>query len=756
MATSLIFQITDAGVRAATSANAGGPKINLTSFQVGSAYGYVPSHTDTALHGTALYEGLLTNYQEVDVDTVAYTLAMDQTVGTFNFGEIGIFTDTGVLFALATLQQLQEKVQATSTNPGNFVSFQSKLVLSNLAPAITFTQVTSTSAQLLEIPAPDGLSHPSVPANPNVYSIQGGDDQGNPIVAVRETTAGLWSFSTHPIAVFSGAIDSASSVTSAGCSTVVASAFSFATNRYILQFTSGVNKGVARYVSAIANGSMSFAALATAPSTGDTFEIYESTAFRTSLTTYATDSGVANSYVLSSLPAVAAANGMVLSFIAKQSNTGPSTATVGNVQYPLVGMGGALQGGEIVSGFRQHIVFDNGTCYLLSSESGAMSVGAASGTRQAVQLGQLQNASLNVYFNGVTGTTLTTSGAAAINGLLTSTAGLSLQNGTGVAVLQPDANTNNLRVRVGALGSYKYAVLDASANLTLGGALTATGNVLGANATATTHAVMLGQLQNASLAVSLQSATVAGTLSASLLQVSTNAVINGTVTAANATQDSQAAMLGQVKARIQALLPIGHLLATASPNTPPNYLPCDGAAYSRTVYAQLFAQIGTIWGAGDGSTTFNVPDFRRRVMMGSGGVQGSAQAPGTTVGSYGGEETHVLTTAEMPQHAHPITDTGHAHPTNDPTHAHAFPGDDQLVFASGYFGWTDRELGNFPYDAKSNYGGNAHIYLTTNSSTGVTVASASTGINGTNNTGGNGAHNNVQPAATVSIFIKYQ
>ena len=81
----------------------------------------------------------------------------------------------------------------------------------------------------------------------------------------------------------------------------------------------------------------------------------------------------------------------------------------------------------------------------------------------------------------------------------------------------------------------------------------------------------------------------------------------------------------------------GTILPFGSGTVPSGYLTCDGAAVSRTTYADLFAVIGTNFGVGDDSTTFNVPDLERRVAVGSGGT--GTDDLGATVGSTGGSET---------------------------------------------------------------------------------------------------------------------
>lgn len=77
---------------------------------------------------------------------------------------------------------------------------------------------------------------------------------------------------------------------------------------------------------------------------------------------------------------------------------------------------------------------------------------------------------------------------------------------------------------------------------------------------------------------------------------------------------------------------------------PDGWLLCNGQAVSRATYANLFAAIGTIYGVGDGATTFNLPNAQGRVLMGATGTYG--------VGTTGGEETHTLTETEMPSHTH--------------------------------------------------------------------------------------------------------
>lgn len=84
---------------------------------------------------------------------------------------------------------------------------------------------------------------------------------------------------------------------------------------------------------------------------------------------------------------------------------------------------------------------------------------------------------------------------------------------------------------------------------------------------------------------------------------------------------------------------------------PSGFLICDGSAISRSTYADLFSAIGTTYGSGDGSTTFNLPDMSGRVPIGV--------SLDIALGDIGGEETHTLLTNELPSHSHGIPSHGH-------------------------------------------------------------------------------------------------
>lgn len=100
-----------------------------------------------------------------------------------------------------------------------------------------------------------------------------------------------------------------------------------------------------------------------------------------------------------------------------------------------------------------------------------------------------------------------------------------------------------------------------------------------------------------------------------------------------------------------ANVPIGTILEYPSTTIPEGYMICDGSAISRTTYEKLFELIGTSYGEGDGSTTFNIPNMKGKVSVG----YNDNETEFNSLGKTGGEKTHTLTISEMPSHAHNVT-----------------------------------------------------------------------------------------------------
>lgn len=95
-------------------------------------------------------------------------------------------------------------------------------------------------------------------------------------------------------------------------------------------------------------------------------------------------------------------------------------------------------------------------------------------------------------------------------------------------------------------------------------------------------------------------------------------------------------------------MPAGAIIPYAGANPPVGWRLCDGITVSRTTYSSLFQAIGTTYGAGDGTTTFNLPDLRGRTLVGL----DSRQIEFDVLGEQGGEKTHTLLPSEMPTHTH--------------------------------------------------------------------------------------------------------
>lgn len=155
------------------------------------------------------------------------------------------------------------------------------------------------------------------------------------------------------------------------------------------------------------------------------------------------------------------------------------------------------------------------------------------------------------------------------------------------------------------------------------------------------------------------------------------------------------------------LVPVGAVVAYGSSTAPEGWLNCLGQEVYRGDYPDLFAVIGTTYGAGNGTTTFRLPNLAGRVVVGQGSGSGLTSR---SMGATGGAETHTLTTGEMPSHTHSVSNTVQKSGSNTP---------DGL------------DNGGSEIDTVS------------------TVSTTST------SEGGDEAHNNMQPFAVLNHIIRY-
>lgn len=189
------------------------------------------------------------------------------------------------------------------------------------------------------------------------------------------------------------------------------------------------------------------------------------------------------------------------------------------------------------------------------------------------------------------------------------------------------------------------------------------------------------------------------------LNVTTAKIADANVTLAKLSTDTLAFM--------NALMPIGLSMrwnGAGVPTSIDNFIEWkeeNGQLLNRIAYASLFAIIGTTYGAGDGSTTFALPDSRGRVAVGigsdnsTGGRITAATSANITLGGAFGAETHVLTIPEMPSHNHQMNLKAN-------------------TVSAGFTGYSDtNDVGRF-----------------------------------TDNTGGDQPHNNVQPSMFTRYYIR--
>lgn len=267
------FQITSAGFAAAFAASNQGPEIRIGQFRVGAGVGYTPAVTDTALHGALLHTGTPIGYRVLDPNTCEFTIRMDETVGTWQFGEIGLYLLDGTLFALGALQRPQWKA-AFPDRDFNRYNVKIRLVINGAIPKIELVVQQITAGVIWELPSVDDL--PAIEdAQTNVYLCHSQDENGNDALCTMGDNR--WTINTHLRRRIVGTI---TAVNNTGTQVTSPSITLSDTTpgRYLVQFTSGAAKGLVRRVTSMNANRANWLTPEQNVAVGDTFEILQDSA----------------------------------------------------------------------------------------------------------------------------------------------------------------------------------------------------------------------------------------------------------------------------------------------------------------------------------------------------------------------------------------------------------------------------------------------------------------------------------------------
>lgn len=280
----------------------------------------------------------------------------------------------------------------------------------------------------------------------------------------------------------------------------------------------------------------------------------------------------------------------------------------------------------------------------------------------------------------------------------------------------------------------------------------------------------------------LTTATVSGSFTGSLTATSLNMQANKITNLGTPTDNTDATTKSYVDTAVSGAssilttyvddsMPIGAVIdyaGTTEPNS--KWVFAYGQEVSRSTYATLFTRLGTTYGIGDGSTTFNLPDYRGRVGAGRDNMGGTSAArlntiSSTTLGAVGGAQTHTLVTGEMADHSHTFSGTTGI---NSVGHTHTFSGtgstnttgnhQHQMAFnTSGTATTVPHASGGATPTATqftSQAGDHSHTVSVSGTTSTQSANHTHTYSGTTSSVGSDTAHNNIQPTIIINKLIK--
>jgi hypothetical protein len=410
-----VFQLTNAGLAAASVATPTGPWINIVAFQIGSGYGYTPLPTDLSITGELLYSGTPSSYQNVGDATIDILCEIPPNAGPFQFGEVALFLEGNVMFAKAVFPLPQNKFSALGTN---IVSSYELHCLLTLAQGTAVFNVSTLNGppSILQIFDWSAIYPPGISAYADVPMLQVLElSEFGDATILSNASPKKWSIEGATYQRYNQNNDTPHFSVANASSTWLEIAASelnpldlTTTNeRFVIETPDGYFRSVSSVITSGANYRflLNGTPLQTVPSLGASLTIFrddqaQGNSYYSAIedplyydrTVLATNTGTTNAYAATyKQKNPVPYEGMVRKIdVGAATNTGASTfACDGGAPYPILGMANqVLQGGEIAGAVTLRFAAA-GNWILVESVLGPLQIPNAIHSQQAVPLGQI-------------------------------------------------------------------------------------------------------------------------------------------------------------------------------------------------------------------------------------------------------------------------------------------------------------------------------------------------------------------------------
>lgn len=185
--------ITSAGIAAAIAAESRGLRVSINRFKIGSSI-ITPTPNMTDVSGQVYDSGPNTDkltVSSVGSNSILYKVRLDDTIGNFQVGNIGLFLSSGVMFSITALQEPVSKISSVGASVGNVLTFNILLQINNIASAFDITLNYVEDLQIPEVPTENNLPPPGNATSP-IYHVLNFGGTGMAAVATRQSNR--WNF----------------------------------------------------------------------------------------------------------------------------------------------------------------------------------------------------------------------------------------------------------------------------------------------------------------------------------------------------------------------------------------------------------------------------------------------------------------------------------------------------------------------------------------------------------------------------------